>query len=200
MKKGIIYDIFSNIPTLYSERLIFRKLLVSDTDDMYEYSCNSEVTKYLLWSPHPDRYYTMDYLKFIGKRYKLGEFYDWGIVEKESGKMIGTCGFARVDMQNKSAEIGYVLNPNYWGKGYATEAVARVMDFGFRKMKLNRIECRFMVENTASKRVMEKNNMTFEGVHRQYLYVKEKYRDIGFYAILKDDYFKNQPKNKEGNS
>ena len=197
MKKGLIYDIFTNIPTIETERLILRKMMVSDADDMYEYSCKSEVTKYLLWSPHPDRYYTIDYLKFIGKRYKLGEFYDWAVIEKESGKMIGTCGFAKIDMQNRSAEIGYVLNPDFWGKGYATEMVGRVIDFGFRKVKLNRLECRYMVENVQSRRVMEKNGMTFEGVHRGYLYVKEKYRDIGFCAILREDYFGNKKSNQD---
>lgn len=187
MKKGLIYDIFSNIPTLESKRCILRRMRIDDAEDMYEYARLPEVTRYLRWSPHPDVYYTSDYLRFISKKYKCGEFYDWGIEDKESGRFIGTCGFVSIDTSNKSAELGYVLSPEYWGKGIATEVVARVIDFGFSRLELNRIYSRYMVENTASRRVMEKCGMRFEGVARKQMMIKNEFRDIGYCAILKND-------------
>ncbi len=188
MKKSLLSNIFANIPTLETERLILRKIMVSDAEDMYEYSRDANVTKYLTWSPHSDKYYTLDYIKFVQKKYKTGDFRDWAVVDKATGKMIGTCGFTSVDLHNRRAEIGYVYNPEFWGRGIAAEALGRVMEFGFSRLELNRIEGRFMVENTASKRVMEKVGMTFEGIHRESLYVKEKYRDVGVCAILRDEY------------
>ena len=188
MKKSLLSNIFSNIPTLETDRLILRKLSVADADDMFEYSKDMNITKYLTWSPHPDRYFTIDYIKFVLKKYKTGDFRDWAVIDKATGKMIGTCGFTSVDLHNKKGEIGYVYNSQYWGRGIATEALECVVDFGFSKLDLNRIEGRFMVENTPSRRVMEKAGMTFEGVHRDFLLVKEKYRDIGFCAILRNEY------------
>ena len=188
MKKSIISNIFSNVPTLETERLILRKLMVSDADDMYEYSCDPNTTAFLTWSLHPDRYYTIDYIKFVLRQYKTGDFRDWAVIHKASGKMIGTCGFTSIDLNNKKGEIGYVYNSKFWGQGIATEALECVMAFGFEKLELNRIECRYMVENAASRRVMEKAGMTFEGVHRDFLLVKEKYRDVGICSILKNEF------------
>ena len=188
MKKSIISNIFSNVPTLETERLILRKLMVSDADDMYEYSCDPNTTAFLTWSLHPDRYYTIDYIKFVLRKYKTGDFRDWAVIHKASGKMIGTCGFTSIDLNNKKGEIGYVYNSKFWGQGIATEALECVMAFGFEKLELNRIECRYMVENAASRRVMEKAGMTCEGVHRDFLLVKEKYRDVGICSILKNEF------------
>ena len=102
--------------------------------------------------------------------------------------MIGTCGFTRFDYANNSAEIGYVLNPAYHGQGFATEAVEKVLEFGFDRLCLNRIEGKYMVENKASRRVMEKCSMTFEGVRREGMLIKGRYRNVGVCSILKKEY------------
>ena len=189
MKREAVYSIFSRIPTLQTERLILRKLSMDDTDDMYEYACRADVTEFLTWSPHPDKAHTFDYLSYLQKRYKTGDFFDWAIVCRDTEKMIGTCGFTRFDFANNSAEIGYVINPKFKGKGIATEVVSKVIRFGFENLALNRIECRFMTENNASRRVMEKNQMTFEGVRREGMLIKGVYRDIGVCSILRSDFF-----------
>lgn len=188
MKKKIIYKIFSNMPVLETDRLILRKIKLDDIDDMYEYASDASVTKYLTWYPHDSKAYTFEYVSYLQGRYKVGDFFDWAVTLKSNGKMIGTCGFTRFDFFNDSAEIGYALNPKYHGRGIATEAVARVIEFGFKNLGLNRLECRYMVENIASRRVMEKNGMIFEGVRRQGVLVKGIYRDVGVCAILKSDY------------
>ena len=189
MKREAVYSIFSRIPTLETEHITLRKLSMDDTDDMYEYACRADVTEYLTWSPHTDKAHTFDYLSYLQKRYKTGDFFDWAIVCRDTKKMIGTCGFTRFDFANNSAEIGYVINPEFKGKGIATEACGRVIRFGFENLALNRIECRFMVENSASRRVMEKNNMAFEGVRREGMLIKGKYRDIGVCSILRSEFF-----------
>lgn len=192
MKKGRIYNIFSNIPTIETERCILRRMNLSDAEDMFIYASDKQVTKYLRWSPHPDIYYTSDYLRFISKKYKNGEFYDWGVVDKESGRFIGTCGFTRIDEENKACEVGYVLNPEFWNRGIASEVLSRVIKFAFEELALNRVECRYMSENIASRKVMEKCHMTYEGMHKSMLYVKGQFRDIGYCAILKSEYEKLQ--------
>jgi ribosomal-protein-alanine N-acetyltransferase len=143
MKKELICRIFSRMPELQTERLILRKMCVGDAEDMYAYARRSEVTRYLLWSPLPDLFYTRDYLRYLATRYATGSFYDWAVILKKNNRMIGTCGFTTIDCSNDAAEIGYVLNPDYHGLGIAPEAVEAVLAFGFERLLLHRIEARY---------------------------------------------------------
>ena len=188
MKRENLIKIFSDIPTLRTERLTLRALRRPDAQDMYEYACDPEVTKFLLWSPHSSLSYTWEYLKYIENRYAVGDFFDWAVIDNESGKMIGTCGFAGIDTVNNSARLGYVLNPAYHGRGLATEASREVLRFGFDTLGLHRIDARFMEGNKASRRVMEKLGMTFEGFARDSMLVRGEYRTIGTCSIIESDF------------
>lgn len=189
MKRETVCRIFSDIPTLKTERLILRGMRVTDAADMYRYARREDVTEFLLWSPHPTVSYTEEYLRYLQGRYALGEFYDWAVVEKASGRMIGTCGFTRFDLPHRCGELGYVLNPDYHGRGLGTEAAERVLAFGFETVGLHRIEAKFMQGNEASRHVMEKLGMCFEGYRRDGMLVKGTYRTIGCCAILSDEYW-----------
>lgn len=188
MKREKIYKIFSDMPTLRTERLILRPMSADDAEDMFDYAQREDVTEYLLWSPHKSLSYTRDYLKYIESRYGAGDFYDWAVVEMASGKMIGTCGFTRIDTQNNVGEIGYVLNPDFHGKGYGTEVAKEALRFGFDVIGLHRIEAKFMEGNRASLHVMEKLGMTFEGFWRESMLVKGSYRTVGLCALLSKDF------------
>ena len=190
MKKETVFKIFSNMPTLYTERLSLRVMHPIDAEDMFDYARRPEVTKYLLWREHEDISFTLDYLNYINRRYALGDFYDWAIIERESRKMIGTCGFTKIDAPNNSAEIGYVLNPDFHRRGFGSEAVKRVLKFGFEELGLNRIEARFMQGNEASLALMKSVGMTFEGYMRDLIFVKGSYRTVGISSILRSEYEK----------
>ena len=188
MKKEKIYRVFSHLPELITDRLTLRKLLVTDYRDMYEYASRSDVTKYLTWHPHPDSAYTREYLQYIGGRYSAGMFYDWAVVYEPDCKMVGTCGFTSFNCVSDCAEVGYVINPDYWGKGIASEALERVLKFGFEELKLHRIEAKFMKDNERSRAVMERVGMTFEGYHREAMLVKGIYITYGVCSILASEW------------
>ena len=181
---------FSPSLVLTTERLILRRLAVSDYRDMYEYSKMPETSRYLLWSPHETPRFTKKYLSYLQGQYRNGSFHDFAVVEKKSGKMIGTCGFTSFDLPNNSAEVGYVLSAPYWGQRIAPEALRAVITFGFEVLCLNRIEAHFMPDNHASRRVLEKCMMLPEGVRREAMYAKGRYIDIETYAITEKDYKK----------
>ena len=82
------------------------------------------------------------------------------------------------------------MSPRYHNHGIATEVVSRVIDFGFNTLGLNRIECRYMIGNDASRRVMEKVGMTYEGTLRESMYVKGRYVSVGICSILRSEYFR----------
>ena len=191
--------IFSRIPTLETERLTLRKIKASDYKDMYDYAKRPEVTRFLLWDEHPNEDYTRKYLECLQTQYEDGLFYDWGVICRSDGKLIGTCGFTSVDVLNMRGEVGYVINPDYRGNGFAGEALEAVLDFGFNVIGLHRIEARYMVGNNESRRVMEKCGMTFEGVLRGFMDVKDRYRDIGICSILAPEYAERHSNTKEKN-
>ena len=189
-KKDPIASVFADLPVLRTERLTLRAMRASDDTDMYEYASDPRVTEYLLWGVHPDRFYTARYLDYVVKRYRTGEFTDWAVTVTETGKMIGTCGFTRIDMEHSVGEVGYVLNPAFWGKGLAAEAVRAVIEFGFERLELHRIEAKFMRGNERSLRVMEKCGMKFEGYRRESMRIKGRYSDIGYAAVLLNEFKK----------
>jgi ribosomal-protein-alanine N-acetyltransferase len=102
--------------------------------------------------------------------------------------MIGTCGFTSFNCPADSAEIGYVLNPAFQGRGLATEAVRRVLAFGFEELNLHRIEAHFIEGNDTSLRLMERVGMRFEGYARESMKIKGKYRTIGTCGILRGEF------------
>lgn len=188
MKKETIYRLFSRIPVLETPRLILRAMRVTDAPDMFDYARRPEVTTYLLWTPHEDIGHTREYLTYIGQRYRTGDFFDWAIEDRASGRMIGTCGFTSFNYEADSGEIGYVLNPDFQGRGLCTEAVLRVIRFGFEDLQLHRLEARFMQGNDKSCRLMERVGMHFEGWSRDAMKVRGVYRTIGTCSILAREY------------
>jgi RimJ/RimL family protein N-acetyltransferase len=95
-----------------------------------------------------------------------------------------------LDRLHHHAELGYWIGKPYWGQGYATEAAAAMIAFGFNSLKLHRINATHFSDNLASGRVMEKLGMTYEGHRRGFTLKAEQYRDIELYGLLREDWAK----------
>lgn len=184
-----IKEVFTNIPEIETERLLLRKIVPSDTEDMFRYSRLSEVTEYLTWHSHKTQNETGRYIALLQKKYAAGAFRDFGVEYKDDKRFIGTCGFTSFDIDLNCAEIGYVLSPDYWGRGIAVEAAHAVMRFGFAVFDLDKICARFIDGNDASRRVMEKLGMTHVHTYKNSFYIKNQYRTVHEYAIGKKDFF-----------
>ena len=188
MTKGKTLKIFKKIPPLRTERLTLRKMSVDDARDMYDYARRPEVTKYLLWYEHESEQQSYEHLSYIADAYRRGDYYDWAVTLTESGKMVGTCGYTSFNFEHGRVEIGYVLNPDFWGQGIATEAVSALTEFAFKELNANRVEIHFIEGNNASLRVAEKCGMTLEGYLKQYMLIKGEYKNIGFAGVTKDKF------------
>lgn len=187
MNNKALYKLLKIMPTLETERLLLEKLRPENTDDMYEYASDSAVTKYLLWSPHLNLYETRGFIDYAKHKYKTGEFFDWGLNLKDSGKFIGTVGFTTIDPDNERAELGYVLSPKYWHMGLMSEALNRVIRFAFDDCDFRRLELKIMSGNENSKRIAAKLGFLYEGTLRQYMIIKGKPEDVCIYSLLKQD-------------
>ena len=183
------YGLFS-MPTLETPRLILRRIAMSDAKDIFAYSCDEEVARHVLWSAQKSVGEAKDYCRFMMRKYKNDEPSSWGIIEKATGRLVGTIGFMDYSEDNASAEVGYSLARWLWNGGYMTEALSCVIDYAFENMELNRIEAQHELTNPSSGRVMEKCGMRKEGVLRQRLYNKGKFVDVALYAIVRSDWRK----------
>lgn len=104
---------------------------------------------------------------------------------------IGVISIDIIKFKYKNAEIWFKLNPEIWRNGYATEALCRIIKFGFEDLKLHRIEGGCAINNIASYKVMEKSGMIREAHRRKLLPLKSGWSDNYEYAILEEEYFKN---------
>ena len=170
-----VKEVFANPPTLHTQRLDLVKISPEHAADMYEYSCDSDVTKYLTWSCHSSVKETERYIKLLQKKYTQGVFNDWG-------------GFTSFDYEKNSAEIGYVLSKDFWGQGLAVEAARCVMEFGFENFSLSGFCAKCMEGNDASMRVMQKLGMSFEGIYKNGMFIKGAYKTIIVYNITREKY------------
>ncbi len=189
------FEIFKDIPTIKTKRLTLRKITKNDLTDIFKYSSDPEVSKYLLWEPHASIRVTKDYITAVTKKYKEGQFYSWGI--EYDGRMIGTSGFSKIDVLNDCAEVGYVIARECWGRGIATEALLALLEFGFERLILKRIEAVYMTENKVSLSVMKKCGMKEEGIRRRAVRKHEIFCDVGICAIRYDEYYETKKRVSE---
>ena len=169
-----------------TERLIIRNIESKDALDMYEYSSIPEVSEYLLWSPHLNISTTEGYINSLQERYKKGLYGDWALELKDSGKMIGTCGYAALDTLNKSCEIGYVLSPKFQSQGYMTEAMKQMLALTFDVMHLEKAILRIIKENDRSINLAEK--LGFRYGHSINMDIKGAIREVTHYFLTYEEY------------
>lgn len=182
------FDLFKNLPVLETRRLRIRKLSTRDASDVFEYASIPEVAENVTWENHRNLSDSIHFLRVIAQQYENGMPSPWGIVYKETSKLIGTIGFHVWNYPNCFAEVGFAISKNYWNKGLMTEALNAVLDFGFNKMQLNRIEATCKLQNGASEKVLTKCGMHYEGIMKQKLFAKGEFHDLKLFAITKEDF------------
>lgn len=181
-------EFFARLPVLETPRLTLRKMTMRDAPDVYHYSRDEEVARHVLWEAHRSLWETQGYVRFLLHQYRNGLPGSWGIELKETGRVIGTIGYMNYAEEHRTAEIGYSLSREHWGKGLMTEALAAVIDESFRTLKLHRIEAMHFTDNPASGRVMEKCGMHHEGHMRERICCKGVFRDVEMWGILISDW------------
>ncbi|MBQ3074832.1 MAG: GNAT family N-acetyltransferase [Clostridia bacterium] len=150
---------------------------------MYEYSRDAETSKYLLWEPHTSRSFTRAHLLYLQDAYNRASFFDWALIDKESGKMIGTCGFTEIYEREKRAEVGYVIAPKFHRRGFAPEALKAVMNYGFLTLGLEKLSGRLMEDNVASRKDLERLGFTDDTKKKESITKRGKKQRILTYSL-----------------
>lgn len=176
------------VKKLETNRLILRELKEEDIDFVYNHFSNEDVCKYLFdEEPLAQREEALEIINWY-KDFELKDHNRWAIELKESGRLIGTCGFHCLDRKNNIVEIGYDLNKDYWGRGYMTEALKVSIDVAFNNMQLNRIQAFVYIGNEGSYKLLEKLKFIREGIIRDKHLFRGKYYDHYCYSLIAGDW------------
>lgn len=169
---------------LRTKRLVLRPYRQQDAPVLVELLGVREVAETTLRVPHP---YTMeDAQAFLARAAEEPVGTRFAACLLDTGKLVGGVGLM-LEQRHHRAELGYWIGHPYWGNGYATEAAAEALRYGFEDLKLNRICAGVFGGNEASIRVLQKLGMQHEGTAREHFY-RDKYHDDVMYAILARDW------------
>lgn len=177
----------TEFPIIETKRLILREVTTDDANDMLTYLSDENVVKPMGLEPFQTVEDVWDEISWYKSIYEEGTGIRWGITLKDSGKVIGSCGFLNKLTKHYRTEIGYELSKDYWGIGVASEALKAVVKYGYDHLQLERIEALIEPTNIPSQRLVEKQGFIREGLLRHYEYTRGKFDDLYMYSILKGD-------------
>lgn len=174
------------IPKLETNRLLIRCLHMDDAVAMLEILSDEETVRYwgrpMMTELQQAEAYTRENLCWMDD----GHCLYWGLEEKASGKMIGTCTLFKLDCSNRRGEIGYMLNRGYWHQGFMSEALESVIAYAFTALNLHRLEADTDPENAASIRVLERFGFEREGLFRERWLVNGVWCDSLMFGLISD--------------
>ncbi|MBT2695420.1 GNAT family N-acetyltransferase [Bacillus sp. ISL-55] len=171
-------------PILETDRLTLREITEEDAEDLFFNFSNAKVMKHYGSEPLEN----IEEARGLIHSFQVG-FYEnkgirWGIQLKSQKSLIGTVGFHALSSKHRRAEIGYELHPTYWGKGLATEAIGKAVEYGLNEMKLKRIGAIVFLENTTSNELLLKLGFKKEGMLRSYMVQAGVSYDTNVYSLL----------------
>ncbi|MEQ8745931.1 GNAT family N-acetyltransferase [Pyruvatibacter sp.] len=173
---------------LRSRRLVIRDFVSGDLGALHAYAERREVTRYLLWGPNTVEQSRATLAEFIAQQEVAPRVrYDLALA-LPGGKAIGGISLHLDDLRLGNAEIGYVLHSDYWGGGFASEAVQMVATAAFAQWPLNRLWARCMESNKASRRVLERLGMRHEGTLLRAERLDGAWHNVMMYAVLADEW------------
>lgn len=179
------------LPYMETKRLILRPINLKDQADIFAYAKDPQVGPSAGWEPHKTIKDSVDFINYCIKKREYGQPGVFAIIFKENFKLVGTIEIH--SFREIKGEIGFVLHPDYWNKGIATEASKAVIVYGFELLNLKRLQYCHFPDNIKSKRVCEKLEFTYEGVLRNkyHLYDGTVLDDV-VYSITNQDYENNK--------
>ena len=171
---------------IQTERLLLRPFQVEDAPAMFKnWSSDEEVTHYLTWPPHESVETTKESINRWVDGYQNPLQFKWAIVF--DNEVVGSIDVVHLEEKLDAVEIGYALSRKCWGKGIMTEALVAVSRYLLEEAGCNRVAARHDVNNLASRKVMQKAGMTYEGTLRQNGKNNQGICDMAYYSIIKAD-------------
>jgi ribosomal-protein-alanine N-acetyltransferase len=171
-------------PVLETERLILRPLGLADAKELQSMAGDISVADTTVNIPHPySDGLAEDWISTHPANYAKQESIAYAITLRQGGMLIGVVGLLLI-MRFKRAELGYWIGKQFWNQGYATEAGRAMVEFGFGKLGLHKIEANHLRRNPGSGRVMEKIGFEREGILRDHVIKWDRFEDVVTYGLI----------------
>ncbi len=176
---------FSPFPEIKTKRLLLRRMTDADAPALLFMRSDERVMQYIGREKMKTHEEAIGFIQKINGSVDTNESILWAIaLLEEPATMIGTICFWNIQKDHFRAEVGYMLHPDFWGKGIMKEAVLAVIGFGFNEMKLHGIEGHINPENAVSGIVLEKCGFVREAYFKENFYFKGKFSDSAIYCLL----------------
>ena len=173
-------------PTLHSDRLILRKVEISDAPKVQQFAGLFEIADTTLSIPHPyPDGAAEEWIKSHESDFRDKKAIHFAIVKKSTSELIGIIGLIDIDATHSRAEMGYWIAKEHWNKGFATEAAQAVLDYAFAELHLQRVYAHHFKRNSASGKVLIKIGMEKEGILKSHVQKWGKFEDVVLYGILR---------------
>jgi RimJ/RimL family protein N-acetyltransferase len=170
---------------LSTERLLLRDFVEDDWPALLGYQNDPRYLRFYAWTRRTPEEVQGFVARFIAQQAREPRLkFQLAITLPATGQLIGNAGIRIKTAGGHEADIGYELDPQHWGRGFAGEAACALVQFGFGDLRLHRISAHCLAENIASARVLEKLGMRLEGRLRDSEHFKGRYWDTLHYAIL----------------
>ncbi len=177
--------IFSPFPEIKTERLLLRRMADTDAPEIFYLRSNDIVMKYIDREKPKSLEEALTFIQNVNSNIDKNECVMWAIALRDNpGNLIGNIGFWRIINKHYRSEIGYMLHPDFWGKGIMKEALMAAIDFGFTEMNLHSIEAHINPENKASGILLEKTGFIREAYFKEDFYFRGKFIDTAVYTLL----------------
>jgi RimJ/RimL family protein N-acetyltransferase len=177
-------------PTIIeTERLLLRDFRTEDWESVHEYAIDPEVFRHMPWGPNSE-----DETRAFIERAIVSSLeeprlkFELAVTLKTDGSLIGGGGIRVADQNLRSADMGYCLRRDAWGRGIGTEVARGLVEFGFAGLGVHRIWATCDVENTPSAHVLQKAGMTLEGTMRDDTWLRGQWRSSRLYSILESEW------------
>ena len=175
---------FTPFPELKTERLVLRRILMEDAQALFEMRSDERVMQFLDRPRAKSIADAENLIRLIDHDIENNIGITWGVSLTGTSRLIGTMGFWNITKAHFRAEIGYLLHPDFQGKGLMMEAAKKTIDFGFREMELHSIGANINPNNLRSAKMLEKCGFVKEAHFRENYYYDGKFLDSVIYSLI----------------
>ncbi len=177
---------FSPFPEIHTERLLLRKIVESDAQEVLNLRSDEAVMRYIDRKPAANLADAEAFIKIIIDSLNSNTGITWAVTLNENPeRLIGSIGYWRIMKENYRAEIGYMLSPAYWQKGIMKEALLEVIKFGFESLNLHSIEANINPDNIASENILISTGFTRDAYFKENFFFDGVFKDTAIYSRLK---------------
>lgn len=181
----MLEPLFTPFPQLETDRLLLRRITKADAAALLFLRSSEKIMQFIDKERTKTLQEVEELVDRIDNDLNNNDGINWGISLKEKPEiLVGSIGFWRIIKQHYRAEIGYMIHPDLWGKGFMKEAALTVIDFGFNNIKLHSIEAHINPGNAASAALLETTGFIREAYFKEDFFFQGKFLDTAIYSLL----------------